>query len=256
MACIHFLWFFGIHGSNIFEPVTQSVFTPVDPESVKQAASNIFTKEFFDVFVLMGGCGATLCLIIAFMTQKRKSNARNVMGMDNISLSINISPLQMEPHIILPQFRSIIEKTGVNPAGIEIEITEQIAINQMGAALEIIEKFKEMGFKIAIDDFGMGHTSLLVLKKFQVDTVKLDGSLVKDIADNCSSRDVISSIISLAEKGRFSVVAEFVETTEQRDMLYSLGCIIYQGWLYSKALLPNEFWSYYKETNYGRLNKT
>ncbi len=151
----------------------------------------------------------------------------------------------MDKNIIISQFDGITKKFGIKPHNIEIEITEQAALNQIRSALEIIGKLKEMGFKIAIDDFGMGHTSLVILKEFSIDTIKIDGSLVKDMMNHNSSRDIISSIVYLARKSNFSVVAEYVQTEEQRDLLHSLGCDIYQGWLYSKALMPEALFDYY-----------
>jgi len=474
ITLIHSLWFLGIHGSNMLESVTQSVFVPCLQSNIELVASgqapvHIFTKEFFDIFVLMGGSGTTLCLVVAFLLRSRKSNAQNVsvfslfpglfninesmlfgipvvlnfyllipfiltpivltlitygamsiglvplvtssvqwttpiflggykatgslagallqgvnfiigvmiylpfvkineestlkknkliinslidlalerqdgisrnliqrkdaigslarnlsvdlrqdmikgtglwleyqpkinyegnvvgieallrwkhrlfgllppplaialaedrefihllggwifeeackqlksweeQGLKDVTLSVNISPLQMDKNIIISQFDGITKKFGIKPHNIEIEITEQAALNQIRSALEIIGKLKEMGFKIAIDDFGMGHTSLVILKEFSIDTIKIDGSLVKDMMNHNSSRDIISSIVYLARKSNFSVVAEYVQTEEQRDLLHSLGCDIYQGWLYSKALMPEALFDYY-----------
>lgn len=165
-------------------------------------------------------------------------------GLDDMTLAVNIAPAQLEKEIILPMVREVLAQTGVDPRHIELEITEQTALGKANAALEIIRVFKEMGMKISIDDFGMGHTSLVIIKEFQVDTIKLDGSLVKDVLDSSSSRDIISSIVYFSQRTGISIVAEYVGTPLQRDMLHDLGCDIYQGWLYSKSLMPEDFFAY------------
>ena len=89
---------------------------------------------------------------------------------------------------------------------------------------------------LIMDDFGMGHSSLMYLQNNQFDMVKLDGSLVKQLMSNQRSSDIIASIIYLSHSLKFEVLAEFVETVEQRDTLLALGCRNYQGYLYSPAI--------------------
>ena len=103
-----------------------------------------------------------------------------------------------------------------------------------------------MGLKIAMDDFGMGHSSLIYLKEYNFDIVKLDGSLIREIVTNSHCCDIISSIVYLSESMRFSTVAEYVETLEQRNMLLKLGCRCYQGYLYSPALPFDKLIEYLK----------
>ncbi len=93
-----------------------------------------------------------------------------------------------------------------------------------------------MGIKISMDDFGMGHSSLMYLKQYNFDTIKLDGSLVREIMTNSHCSDIISSIVFLSQSMRFSVIAEYVETEEQRNALLGLGCRCYQGYLFSPTL--------------------
>jgi EAL domain-containing protein (putative c-di-GMP-specific phosphodiesterase class I) len=97
-----------------------------------------------------------------------------------------------------------------------------------------------------MDDFGMGHTSLMYLKEFDLSTLKLDGVLVKDIVDSTTSRDIIMSISHLADASGIEIIAEYVETREQSELLRSLGVHIYQGYLYSKPLLPDKFLVYWE----------
>ena len=97
-----------------------------------------------------------------------------------------------------------------------------------------------------IDDFGMGHTSILYLQSSSFGVVKLDGSLVKDVLDNTTNQQIISSIVTLAEKLNIKIIAEYVEEEKQRDKLLELGCKWYQGYLYDRPVPLEEFIEFMK----------
>ncbi len=121
------------------------------------------------------------------------------------------------------------EKTGIE---VSLEITEQSAL----LSEQLDEKFqriRQLGFRLSIDDFSMGFTSLKYLQRSQFSLVKLDGSLVRDLITNSRNQEIISSIVQLSRPLDFSVLAEYVETEEQRQMLEQVGCLQYQGYLYS-----------------------
>lgn len=122
-----------------------------------------------------------------------------------------------------------------------IEITEQMAIKSDAEFERALDKVKELGFMIAIDDFSMGSTSIKYLQKNQFDIVKLDGSIVKAMMTNERSKEIISSIVYLAKSLNFKVLAEYVETEEQRQMLEDIGCSYYQGYHFSKSVDIEEF---------------
>lgn len=128
------------------------------------------------------------------------------------------------------------QKLDIDPTTLCLEVTEQIALDVGGDAEALFARVKGMGYKMAIDDFSMGHTSLKYLQGNQFDIVKIDGGLVRDINTNPRSREIIASIIYLAKSLGFLVCAEFVENEEIRKALEEIGCNIYQGWLYSPAL--------------------
>ena len=127
-----------------------------------------------------------------------------------------------------------------------LEITEQDALMYSNQAMEKIKGLKEAGHTLLIDDFGMGHTSLVYLQSSYLDIVKLDGSLVRNIIQNPTNQKIISSIVELCRKLNGNVIAEYVETEEQQKELYSLGCKLYQGYLYSRPVPLEEFVSFLK----------
>ena len=126
-------------------------------------------------------------------------------------------------------------------------MTEQAALTGTPAMRERIEDLRALGVQLAVDDFGMGHSSLMYLQNHDFDIVKLDGALVRDLDSNTKSGDIISSIIYLSRSLGFQVIAEYVETESQRAALEALGCVQYQGYLYSPALPLDDFLPYVQQ---------
>lgn len=158
------------------------------------------------------------------------------LGLQNISVSVNVSAVQLESDCFIEKLEEIIKKHQVRPQTLKIEITEQLALASGKRIIEQILSIKKLGIKMEMDDFGMGHSSLMYLKEYDFDTIKLDGSLVCEILSNNNCRNIISSIVSLGKSLHYSVIAEYVENEEQRLILHELGCDRYQGYLYSKAI--------------------
>lgn len=117
-----------------------------------------------------------------------------------------------------------------------LEITEGTALVFNDESERQIEHLRAMGYLVAIDDFSMGHTSLNYLKHKDIDLIKLDGSLVRDMLHNTHCHEIISSVVQLAKKLHIKVLAEYVETESQRAELEAMGCRLYQGYLYSPAV--------------------
>lgn len=115
--------------------------------------------------------------------------------------------------------------------------------------MRILEALKARGIRIAVDDFGVGHSSLNYLKRFPVDVLKVDQSFVHDIGEDADTAAIVTGIIALGHKLRLSIVAEGVETTEQRDYLRSHDCDHVQGYLYSVPLPADKFEDYLRESN-------
>lgn len=168
----------------------------------------------------------------------------NKLGFHNIVVSSNISVKQLESKHFVDELEKIIKKNKTLSHNFEIEVTEQLALRSDEKILNKIMSIKKLGIKLSMDDFGMGHSSLMYLKEYEFDTIKLDGSLVREILNNNNCKDIIQSIVLLGKSLNYSVIAEYVETSDQRDALHRLGCDKYQGYLYSKPLPYNELIQY------------
>lgn len=134
-----------------------------------------------------------------------------------------------------------LNKYNIPPERMWLEITEQDVITNADIVVEKLSRLKDVGHILMIDDFGMGHTSLIYLQSNYFDIVKLDGSLVHNIMTSKTSQAIISSILSLSNELGIKVIAEYVETAEIRDKLHELGCTWYQGYYFSKPVPLEDF---------------
>jgi EAL domain-containing protein (putative c-di-GMP-specific phosphodiesterase class I) len=122
-----------------------------------------------------------------------------------------------------------------------IEITESLPLEADAPITELLHRLHEHGIRVAIDDFGTGFSSLSYLHKFEIDCVKIDQSFIRDLHAERNARALCESIIAMAHKLGLTVVAEGVETREQRDFLASVGCDFAQGYHFSRPVPPEEF---------------
>ena len=153
-----------------------------------------------------------------------------------LKVAINISPRQFRDPDLVATVRRNLREARLDPSLIELEITETMLMQDVDAALEIINALSELGVTIAIDDFGTGYSSLIYLKRFPIDTVKVDRSFVMDIPDNAEDMAITRAVIAMAHQLKMVVVAEGVETQEQLRFLAKQRCEYAQGWLFSRAL--------------------
>jgi len=155
-------------------------------------------------------------------------------------IAINVSSIQFkEPHL-LDTFISIAKRHNLDPSEIEIEITERFIMEHTIANMNMLQNFRNYGFKISIDDFGTGYSSMSYLKQLPVDTIKIDKSFVDDIEHDSSDNAIIEAIIALSKTLGYSIVAEGIERIEQEDFLEKVNCDIGQGYLYAKPLSCSE----------------
>lgn len=151
--------------------------------------------------------------------------------------------------------RSCLAKYDVPAERLWVEITEQDVISNAEYVIEKLKRLKRYGHMLLIDDFGMGHTSLIYLQSNYFGVVKLDGSLVRRIVENKTNQKIVASIVELGNELGVRVIAEYVENREQRALLEQLGCCWYQGYLFSKPVELEQFISYIKSCNKKQIKK-
>ncbi len=191
-----------------------------------------------------GGMLETLERMILDKTISAIAETKKQCG-ENLKISVNLTAKSLLWNIE-EYIDEKLKEYDVKPSQLWIEITEQDVLSKTTTVINKIENMKEKGHVMMIDDFGMGHTSILYLQSSQFGVVKLDGSLVRDITENTTNQEIVSSIVSLADKLGVKTIAEFVEDEEQRDKLHELGCNWYQGYLYDRPLELNNFIEFMK----------
>lgn len=154
----------------------------------------------------------------------------------NITMAVNVSPKQFNATNLVSNINDVIKKYDVNPAWIEIEITENLSIRNEEAVLAKLEELKEIGIAIVIDDFGMGYSSFSYLKKYPIDKLKIDRAFIIGVSDNHEDYKTVKSIISMCKELGIVTIAEGVEKRAQVNVLKQLGCDIIQGYYYSKPV--------------------
>ena len=156
-----------------------------------------------------------------------------------LRVAVNLSPRQFQDRELVSTIESILAETGFPAQYLDLEITESTAMQNAELTLTILRRLKEMGIRISIDDFGTGYSSLSYLKRFPIDTVKIDQDFVRDLTPDDAA--IISAVISMARALNLRVIAEGVETEEQLAFLKREQCGEMQGFLYSQPLPAAEF---------------
>ncbi|WP_042704413.1 bifunctional diguanylate cyclase/phosphodiesterase [Azospirillum sp. B506] len=157
------------------------------------------------------------------------------------SVSVNLSPRQFQDARLVGFVRSVVEAAGIPANRLELELTEGAMIGDIEKAVAILNGLKDIGVRLSIDDFGTGYSSLAYLKRFPIDTLKIDRSFVRDIVKSTTDPAIVGTIVNLAESLGFDTIAEGVETQEQADMLQQQRCTRIQGFLISRPLPVDQF---------------
>ena len=158
-----------------------------------------------------------------------------------LRLAVNFSARQFQQPTFISRVEEILKETNLDPGWLELEITESSIMKDPDKAIEKLLELKMMGIKVAIDDFGTGYSSLNYLKRFPIDTLKIDRSFVSDLCKDPHDTAIVRAIITLGHALDLTVVAEGVETREQLESLAELECDVVQGFLFSKALSTEDF---------------
>ncbi len=151
-------------------------------------------------------------------------------GLEPVPVAVNISPRHLRQRSA-EEFRRIIDRHGLSPDLVELEITEGAVMQDMDHALSVLAALKAMGIRVAVDDFGTGHSSLSYLKRLPVTTLKIDRSFVNGVPSEREDNGIVSTIIAMADMLGLDVVAEGVEKQEQANFLRHHNCTLVQGWL-------------------------
>ncbi|HSV97140.1 MAG TPA: EAL domain-containing protein [Spirochaetota bacterium] len=161
-------------------------------------------------------------------------------GCRDVPVAINISPLQFRQKDFAERLVALVGECGVSPSMLTLEITESTFMRDPEFTRKTLEAFREAGFTVSIDDFGTGYSSLGYLKRYPLDTLKIDISFTKDVATDTDSRAIVSAIILMAHSLNLRTIAEGIETREQLEILRELGCDLIQGYYYSRPIPPAE----------------
>lgn len=152
----------------------------------------------------------------------------------DVMVAVNISVVQFGKQDLVKAVLNALEETGADPHKLKLEITESLLASNVPDVLAKMCELQRHGVSFSIDDFGTGYSSLAYLKQLPIDQLKIDQSFVRDILTSSNDRAIAQAVITLAESMGLSVIAEGVETEEQRALLLDLGCQTYQGYLFGK----------------------
>ncbi len=163
------------------------------------------------------------------------------LGFPPIMIAVNVSGKQFQQDNFAKKVKGILDKTRFNPAYLEIEITETILMHDTEKTEAITQELSSLGVKFSLDDFGTGYSSLSYLKKFPFNFIKIDQSFITELAINSQDQALVSAIITLAKGYNMKVIAEGVETENQKKILRDFQCDLIQGWLVSVSLINEDF---------------
>ena len=161
--------------------------------------------------------------------------------MAHLSLAVNVSSQQFAQPEFVPEVLDCLQRTGARPDRLKLELTESTLINDLADVDRKMASLKSYGVRLALDDFGTGYSSLSYLKRLSLDQLKIDQSFVRDLLTNAHDATIARTIVALGQSLGLEVIAEGVETLEQRDCLAAMGCSVFQGYLYSRPLAAAEF---------------
>ena len=178
-------------------------------------------------------------------------NYYRLQGYENLSITINVSSLQMKDKSFLEKLKVAVQNTKVPPELIKLEVTESIFMENVEESIELFHEIKRIGIKLALDDFGTGYSSLNYLRSIPIDILKIDKSFIDEITVSPVLSEIVDSIIGMAHTLNIMVVAEGVETEEQLKILKDKGCDLVQGYFFSKPLMPNQLGERLEEEKYA-----
>ncbi|HEY3486700.1 MAG TPA: EAL domain-containing protein, partial [Gammaproteobacteria bacterium] len=154
--------------------------------------------------------------------------------------AVNLSARQFAEEDLVKNVANVLKETGLAPELLELEITESMVMHNADRAIKILTEIKEMGVRLAIDDFGTGYSSLAQIRRFPIDTLKVDRSFIREIPQVPEDSAITEAIIAMGKTLSLTVVAEGVETLEQADFLRDRSCDEMQGYYFARPIDPDK----------------
>jgi len=170
----------------------------------------------------------------------RQTKAWELEGLPSMTLSVNVSAVELQARGFVASVRTILAETGLDARFLELEITETSLIQDAASTELVLRELKEIGIRLALDDFGTGYSSLSCLRRFPIDTLKIDRSFVRDLTTDPDDASIVTAVIQLGKNLHMQVVAEGVETPEQWAFLKREDCPEAQGFYFSEGLPPED----------------
>ena len=177
-------------------------------------------------------------------------------GLPPLSMAVNLSPRQFLDPGLVESIRRALVDTGMPPNMLELEITESVMLHDIETAVKKLMAIRALGVKLAVDDFGTGYSSLSQLKRFPIDSLKIDRSFIKGIPTDKDDMAITEAILALGKTLGVTIVAEGVETLEQQNFLRRHACHEMQGFYFSRPIPPEQFADFYRTHANGRREES
>ena len=203
-----------------------------DSRTMVPAADFISLAELTGLIVPIGP--------FVLQTACAQARAWQKQGHPDLRVSVNLSARQFQQPDLVSQVTTALRETGLDPRSLDLEITESIFMQNADGTVQTLQQLKQLGVRISIDDFGIGYSSLSFLKRLPIDALKIDRSFVRNLPNDLDDAAIAAAVISLAHTLHLQVVAEGVETVEQRAFLTARGCDRMQGHLFSHPVAAAE----------------
>ncbi|MCG6932888.1 MAG: bifunctional diguanylate cyclase/phosphodiesterase [Gallionella sp.] len=176
----------------------------------------------------------------------RQNAAWQKAGLQPIRVAVNLSARQFRSDNLPAEIDEALAESGLPASSLELEITESMVMEDPERVIDLLDRIRSRGVHLSLDDFGTGHSSLAHLKRFPIDSVKIDRAFIKDMPGNIDDVAIAKTIVAMAKALDLSTVAEGVETDAQLELLKTLGCDEIQGYLFSRPLPADDFLAYYR----------
>lgn len=159
----------------------------------------------------------------------------------HLQLAVNVSARQFRQTDFVEQVSRALKKSGANPGLLKLELTESLVLVNLSETVAKMQSIRDMGVRFSIDDFGTGHSSLAYLTRLPMDQLKIDQSFVRNMLGSHTDAVIVQTIVGMANSLELEVIAEGVETEEQRAFLEGCGCLCFQGYLFGRPAPIGEF---------------